>query len=338
MNATGRGTDAKPPSHCAGNLRRCALLSVLLLPLASCTPLGEYVGNGFKVGPDYLRPAAPVAEDWIDANDVRVRSESADLSNWWQVFGDPVLNGLMAQAYGQNLTLREAGFRVLQARAQLGIAVGMIFPQQQDAFGNYTRNAASRANANTGFLTEQFYDQWDVGFNLAWELDFWGRYRRAIEAADADLDVSVENYDDVLVTLLGDVAATYVRLRQFEAELRLVQANVELQRQTLAIAEARFQGGLTSDLDVEQARSNLEQTAALVPQFEILVRQSNNGLCILLGMPPEDLQALLGPADIPVAPVDVSAGIPADLLSRRPDVRRAERMAAAQLVRGSCHQ
>jgi NodT family efflux transporter outer membrane factor (OMF) lipoprotein len=305
----------------------------MIAATSGCTSFRDYVGNGFKVGPDYLRPTAPVANDWIDEADVRVRGETADLSSWWHVFRDPVLDGLVTRAYQQNLTLREAGFRVLAARAQLGIAVGTFFPQQQNAFGNYSRNAVSRTNANTGFLPQQFYDQWNIGFALAWELDFWGRFRRAIEAADADLDSSVENYDDVLVTLLGDVASTYVRMRVFEAELELVHGNIELQRKTLQLATARFRGGNATELDVDQAQSNLSQTESLAPQFEIQIRVANNALCVLLGIPPEDLRKLVGTSDIPVAPIDVSAGIPADLLARRPDVRRAERQVAAQSAR-----
>ena len=318
----------------SGAARMAICMAWLVVVISSgCTSFRDYVGNGLKVGPNYLRPAAPVANDWIDEADIRVRGETADLSAWWRVFRDPVLDGLVTRAYQQNLTLREAGFRVLAARAQLGIAIGQFFPQQQDAFGSYARNAVSRASANTGFLPQQFFDQWNVGFALAWELDFWGRFRRAIEAADADLDASVENYDDVLVTLVGDVASTYVRMRVFEAELELVRGNVELQRKTLELATARFRGGNATELDVDQAQSNLSQTEALAPQFEIQIRAANNALCVLLGIPPEDLRKIVGASDIPVAPIDVSAGIPADLLARRPDVRRAERLVAAQSAR-----
>ena len=175
-----------------------------------------------------------------------------------------------------------------------------------------------------------FYNQWNFGFNLNWELDFWGRFRRAIESDTANLDASVEGYDDVLVTLLGDVATNYVQMRTLEGRIQYTRANVELQRQTLTIAEARFKGGTTSQLDVYQARSTLEQTEAQIPELEISLRQTVVQLCILLGMPPEELRARLGPAPIPNAPVDVAVGIPADLLRRRPDVRRAERLAAAQ--------
>ena len=158
-------------------------------------------------------------QDWIDADDKRVRTERDDLSQWWTVFNDPVLDALICCAYHQNLTLREAGCRVLQARAQLAIATGQIFPQSQTMTGDYTRNAVSRANRQRPRHPEPFYGQWDYGFNLSWELDFWGRFRRAIESNAANLDASVEDYDDTLVTLLGDVATNYVQMRTLEGRI-----------------------------------------------------------------------------------------------------------------------
>ena len=300
-----------------------------------CTGPREYVHNGFKVGPNYCPPGAQVANNWIDATDKRVRTESEDLNHWWRVFNDPVLDGLVYDAYHQNLTLREAGFRVLQARAQLAISVGSLFPQTQYASGSFSRNAASAETANNIFDfgipgTHRFFSQWDFGFNLGWELDFWGRFRRAIESNQATLDASVADYDDVLVTLLGDVATNYVQLRTLEQQIDYARFNVELQRQTLTIVEARFKAGTTSELDVRQSRSTLAQTEAGIPELEISLRQAANRLCILMGIPPQDLQARLGTAPIPTAPVEVAIGIPADLLRRRPDVRRAERQAAAQ--------
>jgi NodT family efflux transporter outer membrane factor (OMF) lipoprotein len=313
--------------------RRLAALSALALAMGGCTTLTEYISNGFKVGPNYRRPAAPVAADWIDASDVRVRKEEDDLSRWWTVFNDPVLDALVQNAYRQNLSLREAGFRVLEARADLGIRVGEFFPQLQDMVGSYSRQALSLNAPNRQFIPQRFFSQWAYGFTLGWELDFWGRFRRAIEASADSLDASVEDYDDVLVTLLGDVAANYVQLRTLQQQLEYVRVNVGLQRETLAIAQARFKGGQATELDVDQAQSNLSQTEALVPELEVRIRQTNNRLCVLLGTPPEELLAKLGPAPIPTAPTSVAVGIPADLLRRRPDVRRQERLAAAQAAR-----
>jgi NodT family efflux transporter outer membrane factor (OMF) lipoprotein len=292
--------------------------------------LEEYVHNGFKVGPNYCPPPAPVAPDWIDAADKRLRRDGDDLSKWWTVFHDPVLDNLICCAYHQNLTLRQAGCRILEARAQLGIAVGELFPQTQNMTGDYTRNAVSRQIANGQFISQPFYSQWDYGFNLSWELDFWGRFRRAIESNSASLDASVEDYDETLVTLLGDVATYYVQMRTLEKRIEYTRQNVQLQQRTVTIAEARFRGGTSTERDPYQARSTLEQTEAQIPELEIALRQAVNQLCILLGMPPEELRAKLGPAPIPTASAEVVVGIPADLLRRRPEVRRAERQAAAQ--------
>ncbi len=313
-----------------------ALIAALLA--AGCTTPSEYVHNGFKVGPNYCPPDAAVAANWIDANDKRVRNDSDDLSQWWRVFNDPVLDSLINDAYRQNLTLREAGFRVLAARAQLGIAIGNLFPQQQYASGGYTRTTLSTQTADNivsfgnafGLPVQRNFNQWDYGFGIGWELDFWGRFRRAVEANEANLGASVADYDDVLVTLLGDVASNYVQYRTLEQQIAYAKYNVDLQRQTLTIVEARFRAGTTGELDVHQSRSTLAQTEAGIPELEISLRQAANQLCILMGIPPEDLQARLGTAAIPTTPTDLAVGIPADLLRRRPDVRRAERNAAAQ--------
>lgn len=297
---------------------------------SGCTPWREYLRNGFKVGPNYCPPGAPVAPAWIDAQDHRLQPAQDDFYSWWTVFNDSHLNELIRTAYQQNLNLKVAGFRVLQARAQLGYARGNLFPQTQTMTGDAYREALSRNAANRSFVGQRFFDQFDYGFNLSWELDFWGRLRRAIESANESFYSSVENYDAVLVTLLGDVANAYIQIRTLEKQIAYTQANVELQSKTLVLAEARFKGGATSDLDVEQARTVLAQTKAQIPVLEISLRQSNNQLCILMGMPPEDLKACLGDGEIPTAPIDVAAGIPADLLRRRPDVKQAEHAAAAQ--------
>jgi NodT family efflux transporter outer membrane factor (OMF) lipoprotein len=322
-----------------------AILFTAAVLTCGCTSLREYVQNGFKVGPNYQKPPAPVAKDWIDANDKRVRSQSDDLSKWWSVFKDTVLDSLICDAYRQNISLRAAGMRVLEARAQLAIDTGNLLPQTQTAIGDFKWNGLSQETANnvleftappggvpgvTFPPFKRWYGQWDLGFNLSWELDFWGRFRRAVESDSASLDASVENYDDVLVTLLGQVATAYANMRITEQRIKYAEENVKLQRDTLDIVEARFNARTVTKLDLAQARSTLEQTEATIPELRITLRQYTNQLCILLGIPPEELRAKLGPGPIPTAPVEVGVGIPADLLRRRPDVRRAERQAASQ--------
>jgi NodT family efflux transporter outer membrane factor (OMF) lipoprotein len=299
-------------------------LLLLVCGMVGCTGVREYFHNGCKVGPNYGPPCAPVANAWIDAADKRVRTNCDDLAGWWTVFNDPLLNDLVGRAYQQNLTLREAGYRVLAARAQFGIARGEIFPQTQNATGSY-RRIGSGLN---------FFDQWNFGFNLAWELDFWGRFRRAIQAAEDTLDASVFDYDAAIVTLVGDTAADYITIRTTQERIRLLDVNIQVQEGVLQFIEARLQAGKgATEIDRAQARSNLEQSKAARHQFLIDERTAENQLCILLGIPAVDLTAVLASApkaDIPPPPEYVVVGLPADLLSRRPDVRRAERLAAAQ--------
>jgi NodT family efflux transporter outer membrane factor (OMF) lipoprotein len=297
--------------------------------LSGCTSPREYLSNCFKVGPDYCRPAADFSEQWIDSEDHRLKSGSVELAKWWQTFQDPVLNDLVQTAYGQNLSLREAAFRVLEARAELGIANGLFFPQQQFASGSFTRTQLSKFVANDILLPKKNFSTWQDGLGVGWELDFWGKYRRLIESADAHLDASVEDYDAVLVTLVGDIGQTYVQMRIAEQQAVYVAANTKLQQDSLDIAVARSSGGLTTDLDVEQAVSTLAQTESQTPQLEIQQRQFRNHLCVLLGMSAKDLSQRLGRASIPTAPPEVVIGIPAELLSRRPDVRREERKTAS---------
>ncbi|MGO9110283.1 MAG: TolC family protein, partial [Thermoguttaceae bacterium] len=278
-------------------------LATAALCLSGCTSLSDYVRHGFKVGPEYTPPKAAVAPQWIDATDLRVRSHAADLSRWWSVFNDPVLDDLVFHAYNQNINLKEYATRILQARASLGIAKGEIFPQTQNATGNYTRLATPADELLPG--VPKFSDQWNFGFNLAWELDFWGQFRRAVLAAEAQLDYSVEDYDAVLVTLLGDVATNYVQMRQYQEQIALAKHNVELQRDVLKLAQARFRAGSAGELDVDQAQTTLSQTEAQVPAFETQLRQAQDRLCTLLGIPPTDLQSRLGQRPIPTVPSDV---------------------------------
>jgi NodT family efflux transporter outer membrane factor (OMF) lipoprotein len=224
------------------------------------------------------------------------------------------------------LTLREAGYRVLQARAQLGIAIGEIFPQSQAMTGDFLHQASTGATGSPRRLS----NRWDYGFALAWELDFWGKFRRGVESNRANLQASVADYDDVLVTLLGDLATAYVQYRTTEERIKYATQNVDIQAKVLEITKASFAVGKATKIDVDQAESTLYQTQAGIPALEIALRTANNQLCVLLGIPTIQLQGRLGKAPIPVAPVDVAVGIPADLLRRRPDVRQAERLAAAQ--------
>jgi NodT family efflux transporter outer membrane factor (OMF) lipoprotein len=315
---------------------------------SGCVTTGplDYIRNGFKVGPNYCRPPAPVAGAWIEADDPHV--ESRQLQDWWRVFNDPTLNSLIDTAYEQNLNLRVLGTRVLQARAQQAIAVGNIFPQTQQATGAYSRVGLSQTAFNNpsaftagatvppGLPIGNFYSDWTAGFNLSWELDFWGRFRRAIESANANLDASVENYDAALVTLFADIATNYVQYRVAQQRIKIARANLQTQGRLVALAEQQYKVGTATSVDVEQLRTLLEQTRSTIPFLQIVLGQANDALCVLLGLPPRDLGPELGPGPelnqppMPNTPAWVAAGIPADLLRRRPDIRGAERQVATQ--------
>jgi NodT family efflux transporter outer membrane factor (OMF) lipoprotein len=311
-----------------------------MLISTGCTSLSDYIHNGFKVGPNYEKPPAPVASEWIDSKSKGVNVATKDLNGWWRAFNDPKLDGLIETAYQQNLTLRSAGTRILAARAQRNIAVGNLFPQTQQLSADYSRNQLSANVANP--VTQEifgtkigtrFYDNFAVGPNLSWEIDFWGRFRRGVEATNAELDASVENYDDALVLLISEVASTYVQIRVFQEQLKDVAGNIAIQTQFVKQAEDRLKGGAGRLIDQGQMRSNLYDTLALKEQLEVGLRQANNQLCVLLGMPVRDLMPQLGDGPIPMPPPEVAVGMPADLLRRRPDLRKAERLVAAQSAR-----
>ncbi len=288
------------------------------------------VAGCVAVGPDFVRPAAPpLAPQWMAAEDPRVKQEPSDHREWWKAFNDPVLDRLIEDAYQQSLTLQAAGLRVLEARAQLGIAIGSLYPQTQQVFGQalYTRASESRGDLPGGDRT--FVD-YAAGLNVAWELDLWGRFRRTVESADATMLATVAQYDDVLVSLTGDVATAYLTIRTFAERLRIAEENVKAQEEALRLARARFRTGATTELDVQQAASLLLNTRATIPQLTISRQQALQALGVLLGRPAAELIAVLGQGRIPDVPSTVAVGIPADLLRRRPDVQLAELQAAAQ--------
>ena len=310
------------------NYRRigpAAVISALLALLAAGCAM---------VGPDYSRPTVKVEQTWLETADKKVHTAEGNYKDWWQVFKDPALNGLIDTAYGENLTLRIAGVRVLEARAQLGIFVGEFYPQTQQGAGSYARTRISERDPSARVFQSVYLRSNPGGADASWELDFWGKFRRGIQSADAGLQASIADYDNVLVSLTADVATNYILIRTLEKRLAIASENVRIQTESLQIAEARFKGGTTSQRDVEQAKTVLASTEATIPTLETQLRQTQNALCVLLGLPPSDLTSRLqGPQEIPAPPPQVAVGIPADLLRRRPDIRSAELQAMAQCSR-----
>jgi NodT family efflux transporter outer membrane factor (OMF) lipoprotein len=281
------------------------------------------------LGPNHKRPLAKIADDWIDSNDAKVLPQPPGHPDWWAVLQDPVVNNLVQTAFEQNLTLRQAGMRVMQARSSRAITAGNLLPQVQQSFGDFSRIQ----NSQTVVLPSSVraFDEWEVGFNASWELDVWGKFRRAVESADASLEASIHEYDAILISLIAEVVTAYVDIRTFEQRLEYARQNVKVQESSLKLSTTRFEEGKTSQVGVYLAKANLNGTEATIPSLETGLRQASNRLCTLLGMPPMDLSAMLGKGDgIPKVPAEIAVGIPADLLRRRPDVRQAERQVAAQ--------
>ena len=288
--------------------------------------------GGCLVGPDFSSPHAPAAEKWLETGNPSVDTRNQNYRDWWTVFHDPVLDRLIETAYNQNLTLVSAGTRVLQARAELGVAIGEFYPQLQTGNGSVTYIRPSHSDT-TQFPLGVTHNFWrdSLGLTVNWELDFWGKFRRAIESADAAYLASIANYDYVLASLLGDVATTYIGIRTLQTQIQIAEENIVKQKKALAIAEAKYHGGTATKLDVYQAENVLGQTESAVPQLTAQLNQGFNALAVLLGMSPQPMDPLLrGSSGIPVPPKTVAVGIPADLVRRRPDIRAAELAAMAQ--------
>jgi NodT family efflux transporter outer membrane factor (OMF) lipoprotein len=407
------------------------LAAVAMVQSGCTTSLAEWVHNGFKVGPNYHNPPAPLPHQWIDQNDPHVRLGDPNLATWWDVFDDPILNGLLQRAYQRNLTLRASGFQVQAANEQRKIACAELLPQSQSFNASYTRLEASANGGNaaaagaaagtsltpsTGLAvvptgpttpvagstapatttvggsststgttptggsapstgvtqtttttptnpsvgsstgggatapgvsagTSRFFTNIATSLNLSWELDFWGLFRRNLEAATASLDQSVDNFDEQLVLLLANVATQYVEIRTLQKRLELARLNVAQQEPLVATFYQRYKTGVANSFPgYFQLKSNLENTRALIPQLEISLRQANNQLCVLLGMPVRDLLPELGDGTVPdpedpgkqvvriPRPRDESVvvGIPGNLLLRRPDVKAARQQLIIQ--------
>ena len=295
-------------------------LPMLLAGLSACTTLG----------PDFETPAAAIEAQWLERDNETLQTSAAVNSEWWTLFNDPVLDTLVQQAYEQNLSLQIAGLRILEARAQLGIAIGNQYPQLQELAGSMSRVNLSENSPNFSSAADENFWTANAGFNASWELDFWGQFRRGVESASANLGTQIASYDNALVLLTADVASIYIQIRTLEEQLTVARSNVETQEKGYQLAEIKFRAGDTSGLDPAQAMTQLRNTQAQIPTLQSQLRQSLHALSILLGMPPRDLGELLGESAIPEAPAEIAIGAPAELLRRRPDIRQAELQAAAQ--------
>src|SRR5262249_42913315 len=244
--------------------------------------------SGCKVGPDFRRPASEVADHWI-GEPPGSAPEPVDTANWWKLFHDATLDGLIDIAYRNNLSLQVAAARILQAQAQLNVAVGELFPQQQALAGQVQHEHQSQAALLLPGLNPDL-DTSQLGVSATWELDFWGKYRRGIESDRAAMLASVAAYDSGLVSLTAGVASTYLNIRVLQQRIAVVQDNLKTQQEALRIATAQFEAGETSQLDVQQAQTQLAQTRSQVPGLENSLRADEDSLAVLLGVTPDSIE------------------------------------------------
>jgi multidrug efflux system outer membrane protein len=298
------------------------LLMLAGLGLSGCAALG----------PDYVPPATETPAGWarLDpaAQPVAHAAAPGNLGQWWQGLNDPLLSELVNEALQASPYLRSALARLREARARRTVAAAARFPSVT-ASGSARRSQSSE-ETGSGDARNSF----SAGFDASWELDVFGGVRRSVEAAEADFESSVANLDNTHVSLASEVALNYVEVRALQTRLGIARANLASQSETLQLTDWRAQAGLVSSQDVEQARSNREQTRAQIPNFETSLAESEHRLDILLGRAPGTLHArLAATGELPTVPGRIAVGIPADTLRQRPDVRAAERRLAAETAR-----
>ena len=302
-----------------------ASLSIMALLTAGC-----------MVGPDYQRPGAILSENYTQIENEGVHKQlCADLAQWWNNINDPVLSELIYQTVGTgsevggSLTLQEMAWRIQQSRAKLGITNAELFPQISEN-GTYDLRKYSEDQVGPEAAREA-NQSWDLGLNMTWELDVFGRLKRYGESAMASLEEQEELYRDAYIILLADVANNYVQARTLQEQIEISKKNIIIRQNTLKLTETMMEVGKSNALDVSQARGSLESVEAELPTLETSYRAAINRLSVLTGNPPgyvDDVMAEVRP--VPQAPEEILVGIPAELLRRRPDIRAAERAVAAQ--------
>lgn len=312
--------DQTPP---AWALHRVSLGLGLALMLTACD---------HKLGPDFVQPTLPTARSWMNADEKN--TARGPVKSWWKVFDDPVLNRLIDRAYHQNLDVQAAALRIFEARARLGVARSFLFPQHGDVRTDGLYEKLSELSPYAQGMDDYSFPYFQTGFDTAWEIDLWGKFRRGVESSAAQLAAQALGYDDILVSLTADVASAYIQIRTFQQRLALAKSNAELQNRTFKIAESQFTNGLNTELDMQQAKALKQKTLAEITELETGLRQSRNALCFLLGMQPSLLVRELGDStDIPGVRRPLAFGVPADIISRRPDVRKEVFVAAEESAR-----
>jgi multidrug efflux system outer membrane protein len=327
-----RGALERKKAVAKGTLPNAAAAAGTLVLLLAGACLAFFV-NGCAVGPNYHPPKTEVSAAFANGSQTNMTPAPTAIT-WWQGFNDPRLNSLVAQAVTNNPDLRIATAHVLEARALRMGAVADLFPVA-NANAGWTRTLASQDSEPVSLpRSQRELSLYNAGFDATWELDFFGHVRRAVQADTAELGATVASRQDVLVTLISEVARNYFELRGAQNQLAVARGNVDNERDTLDVAVAKLKGGRSTELDTARARAQLESTLASIPPLEAAVKHSIHRLGVLTGQQPTALESELAPpAPIPALPPLVNIGNPTDLLRRRPDIRSAESSLAAATAR-----
>jgi NodT family efflux transporter outer membrane factor (OMF) lipoprotein len=297
-------------------LIKYSLIGTFVVLLSACS----------VVGPNYKKPQE---QKFPDSWDTNLSKSEEKIKEWWRYFHDETLNTLVKKTYEQNLDLRSASLRILQARAALGIAQGLQYPQVQTLSGSL---AGVRAKGAT-------FSNIGASFDVGWEMDVWGKYARGIESSEATLYASIASYDDILITLISEVARSYINYTIAQERIAFATRNIKIQERVTTMTQVQFNAGNVSELDMQQAKTQLYATKSLLPSMKLLKIQSRNALAILLGVLPDEIDKILtkqkvnGYNYIPEISISESFQVDADLIRRRPDIKVAELQAQAQNAR-----
>lgn len=289
---------------------------------------------GCAVGPNYNVPHAPVPNSFLNAPTNIVSPDETALAIWWKAFSDARLDGLVERAITNNHDLRIATANLKEARALRRLATFDLAPTVQASAG-YANSLLSEAAAPRGASrAAREIELYDAGFDATWELDLFGRVRRSVEAANAQLESIEANRLDVLVSVTAEVARNYFELRGLQNQLAVARKNADVQTETLKITQDRLEGGRGTDFDVARSRALLNQTLATIPPLEATIQKAIYRIAVLTGQQPSALASeLSSPEPLPSVVPRVSLGDPATVLRRRPDIRAAERSLAAATAR-----
>jgi multidrug efflux system outer membrane protein len=289
----------------------------ILITLIGCT----------TVGPDYHPPEMSMPDVWHAPPKEEPATQGSapeSLASWWTAFNDTELNSLIEQAVSGNLALKEALARLREARASRGMVEADRYPTL-DAGGSLTRSGGGK-DAGRGQST----DLYALSFDAGWEIDIFGGVSRSVEAAEAEVQAGQEDLRDILVSFISEVALNYIDVRTYQARLTVTHANLDAQEKTYQLTLFRYQAGLSDELAVQQARYNLMSTRSQIPTLRSGLNEAMNRIAVLLGEQPGNVHGELEEIKpIPVSPLKIAVGVPADILRRRPDIRKAERNLAA---------